>query len=54
MIKAENLIGFAPEQYGIRKAKASDIQSFNTRLFYDLIIQNRIPEKIIFADLVFN
>ena len=37
--QAENLDVLAPEQYGIRKAKAADIQALNTRLFYDLIIQ---------------
>ena len=37
MIKAENLDGIAPEQYGIRNYKLVDIQALNTRLFNDLI-----------------
>ena len=39
---------------GTRKAKATDIQSFNTRLFYDLIWQKIISATSIFADLVSN
>ena len=54
MSQAEILDGIAPEQYGSRKAKASEIQALNTRLFYDLIRQKRIPETSIFSDLVSN
>ena len=43
MNTAEELNTLTPEQYGIRKAKASNIQSLNTRLFYDLTRLKRIP-----------
>ena len=33
MIKSQELDALAPEQYGIRKAKESDIQELNTCLF---------------------
>ena len=52
--RAETLDVIAPEQYGICKAKASEIQYLNTRLLYDFIRQNRIPETCIFAYLVSN
>ena len=54
MRKSENIDGLAPEQYGIWKSKAAEIQALNTRLFYDLIRQNIIPDTSIFADLVSN
>ena len=54
MNQAGNLEGLAPEQYGSRKSKSADIQVLNTRLFYDLIRQKRIPETCIFIDLVSN
>ena len=52
--KILNLDGLDPEQYGSRKAKASEIQSLNTMQFYDIIRQNAIPEIIIFTYLVSN
>ena len=35
--KPKNTDGLSPEQHGIRKYKAADIQALKTRLFYDLI-----------------
>ena len=54
MIQSESIDGIAPEWYGTQKAKATDIQALNTRLFYDLIRQKRIPATSIFSDLVSN
>ena len=54
MSHSESLYGLAPEQYRIQKAKSAYIQALNTRLFYDLIIQNRIPSTSIFTDLFSN
>ena len=54
MSQAEILDGIAPLKYGIRKAKSADIQALNTRLFYDLIKQNRIQGTSIFAGIVSN
>ena len=52
MIQDETLDGISPEQYGSRKAKDANTQALNTRLFYDLIRQKRIPATSISADLV--
>ena len=52
MKTAKYLEALAPEQYGIRKAKAVDIQALNTRLFYDITILKRIPATSTFTDLV--
>ena len=52
--RPKNINGLAPEQYGSRKAKAEDIQALITRLFYDLIRKQRIPDTSIFADLLSN
>ena len=54
MSQAEILDGIAPLKYGIRKAKSADIQALNTRLFYDLIRQEIIPARSIFADIISN
>ena len=54
MSQAETLYVIAPEQYGSLKSKAADIQALNTRLFYDLIGQKRIPATSILSYLVPN
>ena len=43
-----------PKQYGSRKYKAADIQTLNTRLFYDLTRLKRITDTSTFSDLVSN
>ena len=50
----QNNYGLTPEQYFSLKIKAVDIQALNTRLFYDLIRQNRTPATIILTYLVSN
>ena len=42
----------APRQYDSRKSNTKDTQDLNTRLFYDIIRQNRISETSIFVELV--
>ena len=37
IIQAETIYRIAPEQYGISKEKAAEIQALNTRIFYNLI-----------------
>ena len=54
MRQAESLYGLAPEQYGIRKEKATGIQALNIILFYDLIRQKIIPATSIFSYLISN
>ena len=54
MSQAEILDELTPEQYGRRKEKAAYIQALNTRLFYDLIRQKRIPFTSTFVDIVSN
>ena len=53
-IKAENLEVIAHKKYGNRKSKTADIQALNTRIYYDIIRQDRTPAPIIFVDLVSN
>ena len=50
--KSKNLDGLSPEQYDSRKSNTKDIKNLNTRLFYDIIRQNRISETSIFVELV--
>ena len=54
MCKAKNLDGLDPEQYGTRKSKEEDIQSPNTRKFYDLTRQKRTPATRILTEIVSN
>ena len=54
MSQSNTLYGIAPEQYGVRKAKSSHIKSLNTRLFYNLIRQKRIPATNICVDMISN
>ena len=50
----EHLNNLGPEQYGISKAKDTEIQAFNTRLLYNLTRLKRVPTTRTFTDLASN
>ena len=52
--KSEELDALAPEQYGSRKVKSTDIQALNTCLFYYLIRLKRVLATSTFTDLIYN
>ena len=52
--QSEELERISPEQYGRQKYKASNVQSLNTLLFYDLVIQKKVTSTGVFADPISN
>ena len=54
MKQAEYLEGIAHEQYGVQKAKATDVQALNTFLFYELVRQKKFTSTSVFTDIISN